>query len=276
MTDRRLPPGHRRQVVEENVAPPHKDLAAAPPMARKPTPIGMPAPSAAPVRRESHDDLERVMEAERFERERAVLLVKLQDAEQVAQEATAAKDAALREVSQLREPAAPFPPLSVPPPAPKVPPSAPTLHEVKITSDIKALEKVVVSSRLGRAAITLGIMIALAWNAFNSVRQKVPEQKVEAVRERQKQNEQLSIEGLEAQALERERNLRRMRAIECWAKQLRGASHRQGLDLPSLPPGGVTAVKLGDEDPNRPGPPRFIAAEKCPDFPPLPPDTAMQ
>jgi hypothetical protein len=65
-----------------------------------------------------------------------------------------------------------------------------------------------------------------------------------------------------------------MRAIECWAKQLRGASRRQGLDLPSLPPGGITAFKLGDEDPNKPGPPRFVAVEKCPDFPPLPPDMA--
>ena len=59
--------------------------------------------------------------------------------------------------------------------------------EIKTEADIKKLEKAIMISRLGRGAITAGIVIALAWNAFNSVRQKVPEQKVEAVRERQKQ-----------------------------------------------------------------------------------------
>lgn len=142
------------------------------------------------------------------------------------------------------------------------------MMEVKIAEDVKGLERALVRSRWGRGAVAVGVLLALAWNAFNSVRQRAPEQKVAAVQERLQQNERLS----EQQALERDRNLRRMRAIECWAKQLRGAVQRQGLDLQSLPPGGVTAFKLGDEDPNRPGPPRFVSVEKCPDFPPLPPD----
>lgn len=239
---------------------------------RKPTPVAMPAPPAAPLERESHDDLEHVMEVERIERERALLLVRLQDAEQAAEEANAAKEAALLEASQLRVPTVAFPPTSVPPPAPASPESNPSLIEIKTARDIKKLEKAIVGSRLGRGAVTVGIMLALAWNAFNSVRQRAPEQKVAAVQERLQQNERLSGKELEAQVLDRERNLRRWRAVECWARQLRGASQRQGLDLPSLPPGGVTAFKLGDEDPNKPGPPRFVATEKCPDFPALPPD----
>jgi hypothetical protein len=128
---------------------------------------------------------------------------------------------------------------------------------------------------MGRVSVALGIALALAWNAFNSARVRVPEQKVDAVQARQQQNEQLSSKELEAQVLERERNLQRWRAVFCWAKQLRGASARQGLDLPSLPPGGINALRLGEEDPNRPGPPRFVADEKCPDFPPLPPQIAV-
>lgn len=245
------------------------------PVPRKSTPVGMPAPPPLPPPdRKSHDDIEHVMEVERLEHERALLLVRLQDAEQSAQEATAAKEKALREASQLRVPTAAFPPPSIPPPAPKSPPPTPSLMEIKAASDIQQLERAIVGSRLGRGAIVVGVVLALAWNAFNSVRQRAPEQKVAAVQQRLQQNERLSGQELEAQVLERERNLRRWRAVECWARQLRGASQRQGLDLPSLPPGGVTAFKLGDEDPNKPGPPRFVAVEKCGDFPPLPPDVA--
>ncbi len=259
-------------VIEQNTGPVREDgVLVAPPVARKPTPVGMPAPPPTPpVDRQSHDNIAHVLEVERLERERAQLLVQLQEAEQ-------AKDAAEREASQLRAPVAPFPPLSVPPPRAKTPPvPPPTPHEVKVMSDIEALEKVVISSRLGRVATVIGIALALVWNAFNSARVRVPEQRVDAVQARQQQNEQLSSKELEAQALERERNIQRWRAVFCWAKQLRGASARQGLDLTSLPPGGVKALRLGDEDPNRPGPPRFVAEEKCSDFPPLPPDIATQ
>ncbi len=252
-------------VIEQNSGPVRDGgVLVAPPVTRKSTQIGMPAPPVPSGDRASHDDLDRVLEIERFERERAQLLVKLQDAE-------AAKEAAEREAEQLRTPTAAFPPVSVPPP-PNLPSPVPSLIEIKTEADIKKLEKYIVSSRLGRGAITVGILVALAWNGFNTARVRVPEQKVDAVQARQQQNERLSTKELEAQVLERQRNLQRMRAIECWARQLRGASARQGLDLPSLPPGGVTAYKLGDEDPNRPGPPRFIAVEKCPDFPELPPE----
>jgi len=256
------------QVIEQNTGPVREDgVLVAPPVGRKATPVAMPAPPPAPVVRESHDNVEHVMELERLDRERAQLLVRLQDAEH-------AKQSAEREAAQLRIPTAVFPPVSVPPPAPSEASATPSLLEIKNAADLKALEKAVVGSRWGKKAIIAGILLALAWNAFNSARQKVPEQKVDAVQARQQQNEKLSTAELQAQALERERNLRRMRAIECWAKQLRGASQRQGLDLPSLPAGGITAFKLGDEDPNKPGPPRFVAVEKCPDFPALPPDMA--
>jgi hypothetical protein len=256
-------------VIEQNAGPVRDSgVLVAPPVARKPTPVGMPAPPPPPIiDRASHDDIDHVLELERLERERAVLMVRLQESEQ----ATAS---AQREAEQLRTPTAAFPPVSVPPAPPQEPSTTPSLMEIKAAADIKSLEKAVVSSRLGRNAIVLGILLALAWNAFNSVRQRAPEQKVAAVQERLQQNERLSGKELEAQVLERERNLRRWRAVECWARQLRGASQRQGLDLQSLPPGGVTALKLGDEDPNKPGPPRFVAGEKCPDFPALPPDVA--
>lgn len=252
-------------VIEQHAGPVRDGgVLVAPPVARKPTPVGMPAPPAPPVERASHDDIERVQEAERFDRERAALLVRLQDAEE---EALAAR----REAEQLRVPVASFPP-----PVPKTPPPRPSLLEIQQAADLKALEKALLGSKWGKSAIAIGVLVALAWNAFNSVRQRAPEQKVAAVQERLQQNERLSTTELQAQALERDKNLRRMRAMQCWAQQLRGASQRQGLDLPSLPPGGVTALKLGDEDPNKPGPPRFVAGEKCPDFPPLPPDTATQ
>lgn len=254
--------------VIEQTAGPVRDGGelVAPPVARKPTPVAMPAPPAAPVRRESHDDIERVVEMERAERERALLLARVQDAEADA-------EAARREAEQLRVPVASFPPQA----APNEPtPTRPSLMEIKLAKDIKTLEKAVVGSRWGKTAIAIGVMLALAWNAFNSVRQKAPEQKVQAVQERLRQNEQLSQSEIDARAVERWNNLQRMRALHCWAKQLRGATARQGLDLPSLPPGGIKALRLGDEDPNRPGPPRFVAEEKCPDFPPLPPDIATQ
>lgn len=257
-------------VIEQNTGPIRDGgVLVAPPVARKPTPVGMPAPPPVPVRPGSHDDVERVLEVERLERERAQLLSQLQDAEQ-------ARSAAEAQVEQLKKPTVAFPPVSVPPPAAKDPSQRPSIAEIKLAQDIKGMEKAIMASRWGRRAITTGVLLALVWNAFNSVRQRAPEQKVAAVQERLQQNERLSSNVLEAQILERDRNLRRMRAMECWVRQLRGASQRQGLDLPSLPPGGVTVFKLGDEDPNRPGPPRFVAVEKCPDFPPLPPDVAGQ
>ena len=88
------------------------------------------------------------------------------------------------------------------------------------------------------------------------------------------QNEQMSADDLKAQALKSDRDLRRARAEYCYFKQIRGALQRQGLDLQSLPAGGVKALRLGDDDPNRPGVPRFVAEEKCPDYPPLPPELA--
>lgn len=255
-------------VIEQHAGPVRDGgVLVAPPVARKPTPAGMPAPPPQPpplVERASHDDIERVQEAERFDRERAALLVRLHDAEADA-------EAARREAEQLRVPVASFPPQA----APQGPPR-PSIAEIKLAKDIKTLERAVVGSRWGKTAIAIGVLLALAWNAFNSVRQKEPEQKVQAVQERLRQNEQLSQSEIDARVIERLDNLQRMRALHCWAKQLRGATARQGLDLPSLPPGGVKALRLGDEDPNRPGPPRFVAEEKCPDFPPLPPDIAVQ
>lgn len=253
-------------VIEENAAPPHEDkLLTAKPVPRTHTPIGMPAPPAVAAEiereRESYDDLEHVLEVQKLERERAELLADLQDREQ--------------ENRRLREqlPTLVFPPQSVPPAAPAEH-SDEGLTDLKNTLDLEAIEKKVASSRAGKAAITIGVLVALAWNAFNYVRADVPAQKVEAMRARVAQNEQMSTKELEAQALDRDRALRRERAEYCYFKQIRGALQRQGLDLSSLPPGGVTVFRRGDDDPNRPGPPRFVAEEKCPDFPPLPPELA--
>jgi len=198
---------------------------------------------------------------ERLERERAELLAELQDKAQ--------ENLRLREMT----PTLVFPPQSVPPAT--VVESEEDLVDLKTSLDIEAIEKRLASSRLGKAAVAIGVLVALGWNAFNQVRADVPAQKVEAVRARLAQNEQMSSKELEAQAIERDRALRRERAEYCYFKQIRGAIQRQGLDLSSLPPGGVTAFRRGDDDPNRPGPPRFVAEEKCPDFPPLPPELAV-
>lgn len=240
-------------VIEKNVAP---QLQTAQRVARKPTPVGMPAPPHVEEQdRQSYDDIEHVAEVERLERERAQLLAELQDAKQ--------ENRLLRETA----PTVVFPPPSIPPPgeprAPKIDSESP---------DIKAIEKAILKSRLGRTVIGIGVLVAIGWNAFNTVRSTIPLQKAEAVQARVAQNEQASTKDIEARTLERERAQQRDRAYYCFFKQLRGASARNGLDLPSLPPGGVRALKLADEDPNRPGPPRFVAEEKCPDLPPLPPE----
>lgn len=250
-------------VVEQNAGPIRDGgVLVAPPVTRKATPVAMPAPPPTSVAPGSHDDMERVLEVERLERERATLLAQLQE----AQAEVAATKA---EADQLRVPVASFPP------EPKVPAAAaptPSLLEIKNAADLKQLHKAVVRSSFGKTAVTFGILLALALNGYNLARTRAPEQKVAAVQERLQQNEKLTTEELGIRIREHENNLRRMRALQCWVKQLRGASQRQGLDLPSLPPGGVTVFKMGDEDPNRPGPPRFVVVEICPDFPPLPPD----
>jgi hypothetical protein len=189
------------------------------------------------------------MEVERLERERVQLLVKLQDKEQ--------ENRLLRETA----PTVVFPPPSIPPAAP-----VPVIHSEPM--DVKAIEKAISGGRLGKAAIGIGVLVALGWNAFNSVR-SAPE-KVEAVQARVTQSEQQRDQKLIQDTLERQRTLQALRAIACWGKQLRGASARQGLDLPSLPPGGVTALRLDQGDPSKP--PAFVASEKCPDFPQLPPE----
>lgn len=260
-------------VIEKNEAPPPREepVVTAQPVPRKPTPVGMPAPPhAAPPQseeeRQSYDDLEHVLQLEKLERERAQLLAKLQDSEERA-------SGAERERDRLREqaPVAIFPPESIRPPKP---PAA--VQQAVIESDIEQIQKAVVKSKLGRGAIIIGVMLALGWNAFNTVRLQVPVQKTEAIQARQAQTEQLSADEIKQRALESERNYLRWRAVYCYLKQLRGASARQGLDLPSLPPGGVKALRLGDEDPNRPGPPRFVAEEVCPEFPALPPEVRGQ
>lgn len=257
-------------VIEKNEAPPPREVVTAKPVPRVPTPVGMPAPPHAPepdTDRQSYDDLEHVLQLEKLERERAQLLAKLQDSEERAAGAE-------RERDRLREqaPVAIFPPESIRPPKP-----APVeVQQAVIEGDIERIQKAVVKSRLGRGAITLGVLLALGWNAFNSARIAVPTQKAEAIQARQAQTEHLSAEDIKQRTLESERNYQRWRATYCALKQLRGASARQGLDLPSLPPGGVKALRLGDEDPNRPGPPRFVAEEVCPEFPALPPETRSQ
>jgi len=247
-------------VIEESTAPP-TGMPRALPVPRMQTPVGMPAPPpiAPPADlapdRESYDDLEQVLRLERIESERATLLAQNQDLKQ--------ENALLRETT----PTLVFPPASIPPPAPATAPSLPPL-------DINALRKAVQGSPLGRAAVILGIAAAIAWNAFNTFRAAVPEKRVDGLQARVSQNEQMGEKEIIERALEHQRTLQALRALECWGKQTRGGFQRQGLDLSSLPAGGIKALKLGDEDPNRPGPPRFIAEEKCPDFPKLPPEGA--
>jgi hypothetical protein len=222
------------------------------PLPRKQTPIGMPAPPAPSAeKRRSHDDLEHVLEIERLERERAKLLVELQDSQQ--------ENRLLRETA----PTVIFPPPSVPPSDPKPRP------RIEVTSETPA-KRYALSHRLMQLATGFGIFIAIAWNAFNSYR-SAPE-KVEALSAQARQSKRQREDEAVARALADRRTLEALRAAHCYFKQLRGASARQGLDLPSLPPGGVKALRLADDDPNRPGPPKFVAEEPCPPFPPLPPD----
>ncbi len=253
-------------MIEQNEAPPPREdgLATAAPVPRKSTQAGMPAPPPEPADRLSHDDLEHVLQLDKLERERAALLAQLQDSEELRGQVE-------RERDRLREqaPVTIFPPESIRPGPP--PPAA--VQRAVIEGDIDRIQKAVIKSKLGRGAITVGVTLALAWNAFNTMRLAVPTKKVEAVQARQAQTEQLSAKDIELRALESDRNYRRWRATYCYMKQVRGAIARQGLDLPSLPPGGVKALRLGDEDTNRPGPPRFVAEETCPEFPALPPET---
>lgn len=253
-------------MTEEIAAP----QLTAQPVPRKQTSAGMPAPppEAALVLeegdRQSHDDIEHVLEVERIERERAELLAQNQDLKQ--------ENALLRETA----PTVVFPPESIPPPAP-VPSKPPDEFELlKTNLDIKNIEKVLVKTGWARKATVVGVLLAMAWNAFNTYRSLVPEKKVDGLQARVTQNEQLSEKDITERVLEKQRTLQALRALECWGKQTRGGFQRQGLDLPSLPAGGIKALKLGDEDPNRPGPPRFIAEEKCPDFPKLPPEGAAR
>jgi hypothetical protein len=212
----------------------------------------MPAPPAEAPERESYDDLEHIATVDRLERERAELLAELQDKE--------AENRLLREMA----PTVLFPPPSIsPPPGEPSPPSfeaAPLPHRS---------DKLLLSQRLSHFATGIGIFVAIGWNAFNSYR-GTPE-KVEAVQNRLNQSEQQRTEEITARVLKDQREAQRWRAVVCWAKQLRGASQRQGFDLPTLPGGGVTALRLDQGDPSKP--PAFVAQEKCPDFPPLPPDT---
>lgn len=238
-------------VVEENAAPSHKDgLATTTAVPRKPTPVGMPAP---PVNRQSHDDLDHVLQIEKLERERAQLLAHLQDTKGELREA---KTALLRE----KAPTAIFPPPSIPPPPNKKPDLKPDPPPAPAP----------VGHQLRAFATAAGIAFAIGWNAFNSYR-SAPE-KVEAVQARVTQNEQTKSEDVKLQVLKDQRTMQALRALHCWGQQTRGAFARQGVDLSSLPPGGITVKRLDQGEPGKP--PAFLVDEKCPDFPQLPPDTA--
>jgi hypothetical protein len=256
-------PRFATKVIEQNEAP----QLVAKPVSRKQTEMGMPAPPPTAneeheAERQSYDDIEQVARIDQLERERAQLLVKLQDKEQ--------------EVALLREiaPTVVFPPDSTPPPAP-VPSKPPDEFELlKANLEIEKIEKTLVKSGLARKAMAIGIFLAIGWNAFNSYRARLPEKKVDGLQARVTQNEQLTERDVTERVLEKQRTLQALRAFECWGKQMRGGFQRQGLDLPALPAGGITVYRIGDEDPNHPGPPKFIATEKCPDFPRLPPEGA--
>ena len=178
-------------------------LPTAQPVARKPTPTAMPAP---PANRQSHDDIESVIEKDRLERERVQLLLKKQ----------------------------------------------------------------IAKSTWGKRAIGLGVCAALALGAFNSARSIIPIQKAEATQARLAQSEKVTEDQLRARIKQEEQTLAALRASNCYFKQIRGALQRQGLDLTSLPGGGIKVTRVADDDPNRVGAPRFIVEEKCPDFPQLP------
>lgn len=237
-------------------------MPVAAPVPRKQTPIAMPAPPAAVTieekDRESYDDLEQIARIDKVERERIQLLAKNQDLEQ--------ENRLLREMA----PTHPFPPPSIPPPA-----SASTPTNSVPPIDIKALEKQLRKGGWDTRAVKLGIFLAIVWNAFNSYRSLVPEKKVDNIQARVTQNEKLSEKEITERVLIDQRNLQALRAMQCWGRQLRGGFQRQGLELPSLPAGGITVFKVSD-DPALPGPPKFVATEGCPEFPKLPPDGALR
>jgi len=243
-------------VIEQNVAPPQREVLVARPVPRKQTPVAMPAPPPAlpSGRPQSHDDLERVTEVERLERERAQLAAELQDARQ--------ENSLLRETA----PTVIFPPPSIPPSDPR-PPKIPVESVAPVST-----KKYVLSQRLMHLATALGIFGSIAWNAFNSYRTRNSPEKVDAVEVRVNQGERTRASEIAAVALERQRTLQALRASECMFRQIRGAIQRQGLDLTSLPAGGVEVVKIAPEDPNRPGVPAFITKEQCTPFPRLPPE----
>lgn len=240
-------------VIEKNETMPALTAATMP---RKETPVGMPAPPAPSAPRTSSDDIERVQEQDRFERERVKLLLEKQELEE--------ENARLRKEQRTEV----FPPVvSIPPP-----PAPPTVSSIP-ADEIEKIKKQIVKSKMGRAAVTLGVLAALALGAFNSARVLVPIQKSEATQARLEQTEKVTEESLRRKLENDQRTLQALRALHCYAKQTRGGFQRHGLDLTSLPPGGIKVVRLAEEDPNRPaGPPRFIVDEKCPDFPKLPPE----
>lgn len=206
----------------------------------------------------SSDDIERVEELDRLERERVKLLLEKQELEQ--------ENARLRKEGRTEV----FPPISIPP--------APVAPQIVISEagdlDIAKLKKLIARSPWGRRAVVVGILAALAWNAFNTARSMVPIQKSEATQARVEQNEKLSEEKIQKAFQKDQITMQALAALRCYAKQTRGGFQRQGLDLTSLPSGGIKVTRVGEEDPNRVGAqPRFIVEEKCPDFPKLPDDT---
>ena len=214
----------------------------------------MPAP---PANRQSHDDIESVIEMDRLERARVQLLLKQRELEE--------ENARLRK----ERPVEVFPPQSVPPFPP--PPGTPQIIVSDVSElDFEKLKKQVAKSAWGKRAITFGVCAALALGAFNMTRSAIPIQKAAATQARLEQTEKLTEDQLRARIKQEEQTLAALRASSCYFKQIRGALQRQGLDLTSLPGGGIKVTRIAEDDPNRVGAPRFIVEEKCPDFPQLP------
>lgn len=182
-----------------------------------------------------------------WERERVLTLAEIQDLRQ--------ENDRLR---QLAQPTIAFPP------APSVPPSGPKPAPATTATITDPPKR---HARWKETAIGLGIAAAMGWNAFLSHKTLPKADKVDAVAARQKQNEQQASERAVEEALARQERELLVKVMRCWGQQLRGASQRNGLDLPSLPAGGITVKKLAAEDPNRPGAPAFIVADPCPQLP---------
>ncbi len=194
---------------------------------------------------------------DRFDRDRVRWLIEKQELEE--------ENARLRRQGRTEV----FPPvISIPPP-----PAPPTVSSVPV-DEIEKLKKQIVKSKMGRIAVTVGVLLALALNAFNMARATIPMQKAEAASAKATQNTQLTEESIKERLIEQQRTLRALRALHCYAKQTRGGFQRQGLDLSSLPAGGIRVSRLGDEEPNRQRQPRLVVDEKCPDFPELPPESS--